>query len=146
VKGAVAMSTPYQLPEERPGWLIRLFSYFKPYVRKTKEPPGTGWFDRESYKDHISYPLNPVRSAAELKTLLDRMRAALPDVRVPVLLIHSRDDKYVLSENMEHIYSDLGTSDKTKLFITESGHVLPRDAARESAFKAAAEFICRINS
>jgi carboxylesterase len=146
VKGVVVMSTPYQLPEERPGWLIRLLSYFKPYVRKTKEAPGTGWFDKSAYIDHISYPLNPVRSAAELKTLLDRMRAALPNVRVPVLMIHSRDDKYVLPENMEHIYSDLGTSDKAKLYVTGSGHVVPRDAARESAFKAAAEFIDRINS
>jgi esterase/lipase len=65
-------------------------------------------------------------------------------VRVPVLMIHSKDDKYVLPENMDRIYAELGTSDKTKLYITESGHVVPRDAARESAFTASAEFISRI--
>jgi carboxylesterase len=143
-KGVVVMSTPYQMPEDHPGWQIRLYSYFKPYIRKSKEEPGTGWFDKSAYADHISYPLNPVRSAVELKILIGKMRTALPDVRVPVLMIHSKDDKYVLPENMDRIYAELGTSDKTKLYITESGHVVPRDAARESAFKATVEFISRI--
>jgi carboxylesterase len=131
VKGAVVMSTPYQLPEEHPAWQIKLYSYFRAYRPKSKEVPGSSWFDKDAYRGHISYPLNPVRSAAELKTLLDRMRAALPNVRVPVLMIHSKDDHYVLPENLEHIYTDLGTSDKTKLYVT-------------GAFKAAAELILRI--
>jgi carboxylesterase len=144
VKGVVAMSTPYDMPEDHPGWMIRLYSTMKPYVRKSKEAPGTGWFDKSAYVDHISYPLNPVRAAAELKILLGKMRRALPDIRVPVLVIHSRDDKYILPENMEHIYADLHSPDKTKLYITGSGHVLPRDAAHESVFKASADFILRI--
>jgi carboxylesterase len=73
------------------------------------------------------------------------MRSALPQIRVPVLLIHSEDDDYVLPPNMELIFADLiHATDKTKLYITGSGHVLSRDAARESVFKAAAEFILRI--
>ncbi|MEW6400800.1 MAG: alpha/beta fold hydrolase [Chloroflexota bacterium] len=144
VKGVVTMSTPYRLPEEHPAWQIKFYSYFRSYLPKSREVPGSSWFDKDAYKDHISYPLNPVRSAAELKILLDRMRSALPRVRVPVLMMHSKDDTYVLPENLEHIYAEIGTSDKTRLYLTGSGHVVPRDAARESAFKAAAEFILRI--
>jgi esterase/lipase len=73
------------------------------------------------------------------------MRAALPEITVPVFLMHSRDDRYVLPENMELIYADLlNTPDKTKLYITGSGHVLPRDAARQQVFQSALEFIQRI--
>jgi len=144
VRGVVTMSAPYQLPEEHPAWQIKLYSYFRAYLPKSREIPGSSWFDKPAYKDHVSYPLNPVRAAAELKILLGKMRAALPNVRVPVLMIHSRDDGYVLPENLEHIYTDLGASDKTKLYVSGSGHVVPRDAARVSAFKAAAEFIMRI--
>ncbi len=146
VRGVVAMSTPYQMPEEHPAWQIKLYSYFRAYMPKSREVPGSSWFDKAAYKEQVSYPLNPIRSAAELKILLDRMRVALPKVYVPVLLMHSKDDGYVLPENLEHIYSDLGTSDKTKLYLTGSGHVVPRDAARETAFKAAAEFIHRIEN
>ena len=143
-KGVVTMSAPYQLPQKYPAWQIKLLSYFKPYLPKAKGDLGAAWFDKSAFKEHVSYPLNPIRSAAELDALLTKMRAALPNARVPVLMIHSKDDQYVLPENMERIYSSLGASDKTKLYITGSGHIVPRDAARESAFKAAAEFINRL--
>jgi esterase/lipase len=75
------------------------------------------------------------------------MHAALPKINVPVLLMHSRDENYVLPDNMESIYAGLvGTPDKTKLYITGSGHVLPRDASREQVFATAVEFIQRITN
>lgn len=147
VMGVVAMSTPYRMPSDYPVWLMRLLSNVMPYHRKSSGEPGNGWFDQSAFKDHISYPRNPVRSAAELKLLILQMRERLPAVCVPVLLMHSRDDRYVLPDNMEHIYNDLtGTSDKTRLYISGSGHVLPRDAAREQVFQHTLEFIRRVDS
>jgi carboxylesterase len=146
VAGVVGMSTLYRIPYGYPAWMIKLFSRFVRYQPKSKEEPGATWFDKDAYAKHVSYPENPVRSGAELKLLAAEMRAALPGVRVPVLLIHSRNDTYVLPENMEHIYADLGTSDKTKLYVTESGHVLTRDAAREQVFAAASAFIRRVEA
>ena len=146
VKGVIALSTPARLPTDYPIWLIELMSLVLKYRPKTNEPPGSGWFDKTAYQDHISYAMNPVRPAAELKKLILEMLAALPEVKVPVLLMHSRDEKYVLPENLEKIYSRLvNTSDKTKLYITGSGHVLSRDASREQIFKATLEFIKRID-
>ncbi len=144
VEGVVAMSTPYRLPRDYPAWAIQAMSFFVRYQPKSKEEPGASWFDKAAYAEHISYPQNPVRPAAELQRLSAEMRAALPKVSVPVLLMHSGNDNYVLPENMERLYADLGASDKTKLWVTESGHVIPRDAEREKAFAAAADFIHRI--
>jgi carboxylesterase len=147
VRGVIAMSTPSRLPTDYPIWLLKLVSLVMRYRPKTKEAPGSGWFDKSADADHISYSKNPVRSSAELKKLILAMHAALPKVNVPVLLIHSKDDRYVLSENMERIYAGLvNTSDKAKLYITGSGHVLPRDAARQQVFQSALEFIQRIES
>jgi carboxylesterase len=145
VKGIVTISAPYQLTAQYPAWQIKLYSYFRTYLPKSKGEPGAGWFDMEAYKGHISYPLNPIRSAAELKLLLDKMQTALPKITAPALLIHSKDDAYVLPENMEKIYAGLvNTSDKTKLLVTGSGHVVTRDAARHQVFEAARDFIKRI--
>ena len=145
VKGVVAMSTPYKLPDDprlrHIDWIARMI----PYMPKSNEEPGSSWFDKEAWKDHISYPQNPVRSIGQLNQLLGAMRAVLPNVQVPVLMMHSKDDGYVLPENIELLYADLANaSDKTKLYITESGHVIPRDAARQQAFQFALEFIQRI--
>lgn len=145
VMGVASMSAPYQLRDDPRLPYLKLISKFMPYAPKSKDPPGSGWFDKEEQQKHVAYPQNPVRSIGELNTLLGVMRAALPKVDVPVLLIHSRDDRYVLPENMEHIYAGLvNASDKTKLYITGSGHVVPRDAARHQVFESVVEFIERV--
>lgn len=145
VKGVVAMSTPSRLPEDYPVWLLQFLSVFVRYRPKTDEEPGSGWFDKTAWQDHISYSQNPVRSVAELKKVILEMRVALPKVTVPVLLMHSKDETYVLPGNVEEIYAGLvNAPDKTKLYITGSGHVLSRDAGRDEVFKAALDFIQRI--
>ena len=147
VRGVIAMSTPARLPTDYPTWLIEFLSRFIRFRSKSNEPPGSGWFDKTVYPDHIAYPRHPVRAAAELKKLMLEMMAALPRVTVPVLLMHSSDERYVLPENLETIYAGLvNATDKTKLYITGSGHVLPRDASREQVFQAAVEFIQRVCS
>lgn len=147
VKGVIAMSSPSRLPTDYPIWLLKLVSLVLRYRAKTKEPPGSGWFDKTAYQDHIAYGKNPVRSTAELKKLILEMHAALPKIRVPVLLMHSKDEKYILADNMERIYAGLvNAPEKTKLYITGSGHVLPRDASREQVFQSAVEFIQRVNA
>jgi len=146
VKGVIAMSTPSRLPTDYPIWFLELISSVMRYRPKSKEPPGSGWFDKVAYKDHVAYTKNPVRSTAELKKLILEMRVALPKVNVPVLLMHSKDEKYILPDNIEEIHQQLvNTLDKTKIYMTGSGHVLPRDASREQVFKSALEFIQRVN-
>ena len=147
VRGVVGISTPYQLSNDWRLNYMEFLSLFQPYMPKGKSTSGSDWFDQEAKKEHVSYPQNPVRSIGELNKLIAQMRAALPHVKVPVLLIHSKDDMYVLPENMECIYQDLvGIQDKTKFYITNSGHVVTRDAANRLAFKAVREFIDRLES
>jgi carboxylesterase len=146
VAGVVAMSTPYKLPDDPRLRHIEWISRIVAYMPKSDEEPGASWFDRDAYKDHVSYPQNPVRSIGELNKLLAEMRAALPNLRAPVLLIHSRNDKYVPPESMEMIFAELiNAPDKAKLYVTESGHVVTRDAARQQVFEAARDFIKRMN-
>lgn len=150
VAGVIAMSTPYLLPNDPKNYpvsVIKLYSRFVKFLPKTKDPPGSSWFDKEAYKEQVSYPQNPIRSIAELKLLLAEMRAALPLMKKPVLLIHSKDDTYVLPENMEKIYAGLvNATDKTKAHVTGSSHVVTRDAARREVFQLALEFIRRVET
>jgi carboxylesterase len=147
VAGVVGISTPYQLPRDYPLWLLRVYSRFIRYAPKSKEVPGSSWFDKKAYVDHVSYPQNPIISVAELKLLLAAMRAILPEVRKPVLLVHSKNDRYILPASMERLDSALANaSDKTRLFVTESGHVVTRDAARQQVFESTLEFIRRVES
>jgi carboxylesterase len=145
VEGVAAMSAPYQLPRDYPSWFLRGSSTVKKFDAKSRGKPGSGWFDQAAYREQISYPENPVRSVAELRELLILMREALPKLKLPVLLIHSKDDTYVLPANMDKVFAGLDHArDKTKLLISGSGHVITRDAARQQVFDAVLAFVQRV--
>lgn len=147
VEGVVAISTPYRMSLGPLANFIWLIGKFWPYLPKSREAPGSGWFDKQAWKEHVSYERTPVASVAEFTKLLSSMHDALPWVRVPVLLIHSEDDRFVVPENLDQVFAALPDSiDKTRLLIQHSGHVVTRDAAREQVFAATAHFIQRLES
>jgi carboxylesterase len=146
VNGVVAMSTPYTLPDDPRIRFTKLISLFMPFMSKGKENPGSDWFDQAAWQQHVSYPENPVRAIAELSSLMAVMRGSLPEVKVPVLLIHSRDDDYVVRDSMERIHAALGSTDKSMLWVEGGGHVITEEPTREVVFKAAGDFIMRVAS
>jgi len=60
--------------------------------------------------------------------------------------VHSRNDKYVPPNSMENIYNALGTSEKEMMWVTESGHVIPREPAKAEVFPKASEFVRRVTA
>lgn len=148
VAGVFAMSTPVRLPEDPRLKIIKQLSLIYKFMPKNRpgEPPDQGWFDKQAFSTHKSYPINPVRSIAELKALMAIMREDLPSLKVPVFLVHSRNDDYVVQGSMQWIYDHVGSQDKHMLWVEGSGHVIPREPARQQVFKAAADFINRVVS
>lgn len=141
VSGVFAMSTPYRLPDDPRLKLLNQISRFIKFLPKNDATPDAGWFDKQAFASHVSYPMNPVRSISELNILINQMQKALPQVNVPVFLVHSRDDNYVIKDSMQQIYDRLGTPEKQMMWVEGSGHVITREPARELVFKASQEFI-----
>jgi len=138
--GVVAMSTPYDLPEDPRRRYIRLMYRLQPSV--AKGPPD--WHNPQAALDHVDYPSYPTRSILELGALLAEMRINLHNVKIPVLLIHSRQDHSVLPENMQAIYNDLGADQKSMLWVEDSNHVITREPERLRVFQAAENFFQKI--
>jgi len=145
-RGVIAMATPFEFQRDWRLRVLRLVALVRPHMRKGNGAPGEGWFDHAASEQHVSYPRNPTHSIGELNKLLSEMRATLPQVQAPVLLIHSRDDDYVSPAGMSSIYERLGAPDKRMLWIEGSGHVITEDAQRESVFRAAADFITDVET
>jgi len=146
VAGAVAMATPAEVPVEgaqRPLVpLSRLLSLVLPFLDKEDGK----WFNPEVEKDHISYPSHPLRSVYELDKLVKLMRAGLPEITAPVLLMHSRDDADVPYEDANTLCEEIGSADKEVLLVEGSNHVITRDGDTMRVFKAAADFIRRVTA
>jgi carboxylesterase len=140
--GVAALSAPHHLPED---WrLPHIIALSMVQPRTAKGPPD--WHDPEAERVHVSYPAYPTRSLAELRDLLAEMRAKLPQVTAPALLVYSRDDSGVRAEDghAELIHNALGSPQKSLVWIEGSGHVITRDAARQTVFQAVAEFVERV--
>ena len=143
VAGVVAMAVPYHLPQDPRLHFIKLLSRFRRY-----QPKGpSAWYDMEAYREHVSYPGDPTRAYAELRDLLVEMRAGLARVSAPALLIYSKNDQTVKASDghMEKIHDGLGSRIKQTLWVENSGHVITRDAARQTVFQAVGEFVAKIS-
>ena len=138
--GLVLMSTPITLLQSpiRP-WLKPL-SLIVPRVRKG--PPD--WYDPSVNAERVAYSAYSTRAAAEVQDLTAQARATLPLVTVPTLIIHSRNDTFVVPANAELLLSELGARDKKLLMVDGSNHLITLDAARQQVFQAAQSFVRRV--
>jgi esterase/lipase len=82
----------------------------------------------------------------QVEQALAAMRACLPQVTVPVLLVHSKQDTFVPPQNMEAVYERLGSSDKATLLVENSNHLITLDSARQQVFAAATAFARRVGA
>jgi carboxylesterase len=121
--------------------LLRLAPILK-YLLKTR--PGVGSDIKRPEGKESCYDQVPLPAVPELTALLKVMRAGLPGVRVPALVIASRQDHVVKEPaNAEYIMANLGSKDKKLLWLENSYHVATLDNDAEFIFEQAAQFIER---
>ena len=145
VSGLITYSAPYSMPEKlavilRP--VLPLLSTVWHFFPKG-EPD---WHDIELHKDHLEYPAYPIRVATELHRLIDVVQKDLPNITVPVLIIHSIKDATVPYQHAEKIHETIGSRDRELLWLENSGHNMTRDSERDKVFHATAAFIQRLST
>jgi len=102
------------------------------------------WHDPKAQDERVAYSGYPLRAILELEPMLAAMRGALPKVRVPALLMHSKNDRFIPPDHMQQIYELLGSSDKSMVWVEDSSHVITCDAERTVVFKNVTAFVQRI--
>ncbi|OGO16582.1 MAG: hypothetical protein A2Z14_11480 [Chloroflexi bacterium RBG_16_48_8] len=143
--GVVVISTPHELPSDprirllRP--IIRPLSIFYPF--NPKGPPD--FYDPEAAKARVQYNHYPLRAVPELDTLFLKMQEVLPLLKVPVLFLHSKNDRFIPPEHMNANFDLLGSVDKSRILVERSNHIITCDTAREQVFKAVSDFAERIS-
>jgi carboxylesterase len=83
----------------------------------------------------------PLKGVAQLYKFLKLSRSLLPTIKVPTLVFHSVDDHVLPVSNTEIIMSELGSSDKQRIELTNSYHVATLDYDAETIFENARIFI-----
>ncbi len=139
-QGIITMSTPAYFPNkfiDKYPLLTKLISKFYPSRKKGVG----GWVNKEAAIGHVSYDANPIRSTVELKELIKQMKAAIPDIKTPTMVIHSKDDKYVKADHAIELFDLLKMQDKELFWVKDTDHVITRDGNPLIVFDKINDFI-----
>ena len=83
----------------------------------------------------------PMTGFYELLKLSSFVRKKLKEFNIPILLIHSQEDDLTSVKSAEVVYENIKSSDKEKIILHDSYHMVLYDNEKEFVFNKALEFI-----
>jgi carboxylesterase len=138
--GLVLMAMPMDLP--RLAHRLRpSLSFLKHVWRYRKRPSGSDWFDPRAEEINLHYDVHPIHAAGHIFDMVMQLRSKLEMIKKPTLLIYSRNDATVPAAHGQWAYDAIASRNKELVYITGSGHNLPRDARCDEVFRHATTFI-----
>lgn len=143
VAGMVVMCAPLHLQP----WMLPIVSLTKrimpavPSLREDVHDPQARWrYPRGEYR---WTPMAPVES---MLRFLPQLRAELPTIKAPALIMLAERDHVVPARDSREIYRLLGSQEKYLVAFPRSYHVLMKDYEREEVFARARAFIEQVAS
>jgi len=142
VAGIVSMCAPlYMHPWTEP--VVGLARRVTPLLPSLGED--VHWGIRRRYKRDV-YRWMPLASVESMLRFLPQLRAELPHVTAPALVMTSIFDHVVPTRDGREIYRLLGSKEKYLVTLHRSYHVIMKDHDREEVFVKTAAFITRYAS
>jgi len=138
VTGIVTMCTPiYLYPWMFPA--VRMLKHFTPVAPKLREDLRTYEARRRYiYQMYRKPSLMPVESTSHY---LPSLRAELPSITAPVLIMTAIHDHIVPARDAQTIYRLIGSQEKYLVKFRRSYHLLMKDYDREEVFDRTLDFI-----
>lgn len=144
VSALAVLSTPFRLPPDPRLKTLRPILRPLSLILRALPKSHSVWFDPEAQSARVAYEAYPLRAIIELESLLNEMRQALPSVQVPVLLMHSKNDRFIPPDHMSLIYEAIGSNDKTMHWVENSSHIITCDADRHIVFETVTNYLHRV--
>ena len=97
--------------------------------------------DPAAQAESLGYGCCTPRLVAELASVVARARRALPALRMPTLVVQSREDNRIPPEAAERAFALLGAPERRLVWTESGGHVLTVDHGRERVFSLVEEWL-----
>jgi carboxylesterase len=95
-------------------------------------------------QDEVAYDKIPLKAAHSLSDLWRTVKADLPRVNQPVLLLRSAVDHVVEASNAEYVLAHISSDDATEVLLPDSFHVATLDYDAELIVRDSIAFVRRI--
>jgi carboxylesterase len=137
--GVIAYSPAVWVADRR----IVLAPLIRHFVATLPAPGASDLADPQAERRFWCYDVHPVAAAAELLTLMRRVRRLLPQVACPALIVYSPRDTAIHPASAERTHARLGSADKRLVRLERSGHGLTADVEWETAAEETYRFVQR---
>lgn len=134
----ISVYSPAVVVASRLIYLTPVLKYLRPRINQSSEKDLT---DPEADLRLWSYEQDPIFAAHELLKLIRRVRRLLPQVRQPLLIIHSTGDTTIHPNSAQFTYERAGSADKELITLHNSGHCITVDSEWEFVAEKTCEFI-----
>ncbi|MFW9824668.1 MAG: alpha/beta hydrolase, partial [Candidatus Thorarchaeota archaeon] len=101
-------------------------------------------FEKETNGKWVGYKKIPINIATKVKNLIKDMKKGLPDIESPAILFQGRLDLDITSSSMDKIYDIIGSKDKRKIWLENSGHSILNIPDHQRIFSELVKFISEI--
>lgn len=134
VKGLVALAGLVDTNDPR--------RHFAPLIKRlTRSIPGVANDIADPGGHELAYDRLPTSSTHEMLKTLKEVRAELPRVDCPILVMHGLGDHTVKPYNAEMIIENVSSADKELVWCENSYHVITLDKDRDEVFRRTYGFI-----
>jgi len=137
VSGVVALAAPIIFPR----WQQIAVRYLKYVVKYRHKKDGEDVCETAARASLDSYRKYPYCAVEELFRLTNQVRHELSRISVPVLSIHSRQDHTIDFSNAEMILQGVSSSDRQKVTLRQSYHIITVDCEKNVVHDAIWEFM-----
>jgi carboxylesterase len=128
----LVLLAPYLSMPEVPRWIALLYPlsalFTLPYVDSRTS---RSIHDPHASARAVGYGVTSPRLLRELLAVVRLGRAAAPNVRSPLLVVHSEGDHRIPPERARSAFALFGSTDRTLEWVSRSGHVLTVDYDRD---------------
>ena len=96
--------------------------------------------------DEIAYPKMPLKALKSLTEFWKIVKADLPKVDQPLLLLNSAQDHLIETSSSDYVMTHVSSTDRTRVVLMDSFHVATLDYDAEIIFSDSIEFVRRLTA
>jgi len=131
IRGTVTLSAPIRI-HGRAAAIDFIEKNFQTYILRNPEKKDI---------NIISYDKSPMISVHNLFKLIRYVKDNLEFIEKPVLIMQSYRDRTVNPMSANLIYNNIGSKDKSIVYLHKSGHIITCDKEKEQVFEEVYNFI-----
>lgn len=86
------------------------------------------------------HPVMPLKTLAEIDHLICRVRAILPRVTAPTIILQAKEDDMTSPRNAQLVYDSIGSKVKQIVLLDDCYHVITVDKQKKAVIRSLADF------